>query len=170
MDIKCIYLTCPTYKFDENIDLKNISLIIDNSLIDNFYDKNVVLRGVQSEKHNISKQEIINHILATGSDKYETTSSKEVNVSDEQIDLFGYGCKINKSPITLSIIEGFHKWKPKSLEKPQLKVDIWMIYDANQLNNIEYNHSYYGVKASDGYTFKNPDDKQTALIGVIVIN
>jgi len=170
MDTKCIHLTCSTYKFDKNIDLKNISQIIDNGLIDNFYDKEVVLRGIQSEKHNIPKQEIIDHILETGSDKYETNSSQGVNVSDKQIDLFGYSCKINESSITLNTLEGFHKWKPKSLERPQLKVDIWMIYDANQLNNIEYIHSHYNVKASDGYTFKNPNDKQAALIGIIVID
>ena len=170
MKTKSIYLTCPAYKFNENIDLKNISQIIDNSLIDNFYGKRVVLRGIQSEKHNIPKQKIIDHILITGSDKYETTNIKEVNVSDKQIDLFGYRCKISEPPITLKTLEGFHKWNPESIERPQLKVDIWMIYDANQLNNIEYNHSYYDVKASDGYTFKNPNNKQDTLIGIVIID
>jgi hypothetical protein len=57
-----------------------------------------------------------------------------------------------------------------SLERPQLRVDIWMIYDANQLENVEYNHSYYNVKARDGYLFKNPNSKPDALLGVFVIN
>lgn len=170
MDTKCIYLDCPAYEFNENTNLKAISRVIDNCIIDNFYGKNIVLRGIQSKKHNITKQEIINHILKTGSDKYELINSNEVKVSDKQIDLFGYACNTNSSPITLNTLEGFHKWKPKSLERPQLKVDIWMIYDANQLNNIEYHHSYYNVKASDGYNFKSPDNKPAALIGMVIIN
>ena len=157
------------YKFNNNINLEAVSKILDNSLIENFSNKNVVIRGIQSEKHDISKQELIDHIYKTGSDKYEISNSNEVNVSSKRIDLFGYSCKISSSPITLSTLEGFHKWKPKSLERPQLKVDIWMVYDASQLNNIEYHHSHYNVKADDGYTFQNPKDKQAALIGIIVI-
>lgn len=170
MGTKCIYITCPPYKFDGNIDLEVVSKIIDNCLIDNFSNNNIALRGIQSEKHNINKQAIIDHILRTGSDKYDPGSKNEIKVSDKHIDFFGYACKITSSPITLNTLEGFHKWKPKSLEKPQLKVDIWMIYDSNQLNNIEYNHSYYNVKANDGFTFKKPGNKLACLIGLIIIN
>jgi len=44
-----------------------------------------------------------------------------------------------------------------------------MIYDADQLENVEYNHGYYNVKARDGYVFKNPDNKKDTLLGVLVI-
>jgi len=67
------------------------------------------------------------------------------------------------------VLEGFHKWKPKALEKPQRRVDIWMIYDADQLKNIEYTHRHYGVKVKDGFMFNEPSSKKDALLGLIVI-
>lgn len=72
--------------------------------------------------------------------------------------------------MSLSILEGFHKWKPRCLEKPQTRADIWMIYDTTKLENIEYNHSYYNVKASDGYVFKDKSNAVDSLLGILVID
>lgn len=167
--IKPILLSCPCYEFSGELDLKKVSQCIDNTLVNKFEGKKVVIRGIQSKKHTLPKEKLIQQIVQTGSDRYASTGKHEVRVSKDPIDLFGYGCIIKKSPIVLPTLEGFHKWKPKSLERPQLKLDIWMIYDASQLENIEYFHSYYGVKAKDGYIFKNPKDKTSALLGVVVI-
>lgn len=167
--IKPIPLSCPCYEFSGELDLEKVSRCIDSVLAKNFKNKKVVIRGIQSKKHTLPKEKLIQQIVETGSDRYASISKHEVKVSKDRIDLFGYGCIIKKSPIVLSTLEGFHKWKPKSLERPQLKLDIWMIYDASQLENIEYFHSQYGVKAKDGYIFKNPKDKTSALLGLIVI-
>jgi hypothetical protein len=162
------HISCPDYQFDE-LDLNKVSKCIDSALVDRFAGKNVVLRGIQSEKHSSSKEDLIQKILETGSDRDNSDNSNQVKVNDVHIDLFGFACKI-KGSITLPVLEGFHKWKPKSLERPQLRVDIWMIYDAEQLDNVEYNHGLYGVKAKDGYVFKKPNNQQKALMGMIVID
>jgi hypothetical protein len=78
-------------------------------------------------------------------------------------------CEV-KGSISLRLLKGFHVWKPMSLEKPQRKVDIWMLYDTEQLENVEYFHSHYKVMARDGYLFKNPERKTDALLGVLVID
>jgi len=168
MNTKIIYINCPEYQFNKHLDLDKVSSDIDNVLISNFNNKNVILRGIQSEKHILSKKELIEIILKTGTDRYGLDNINEVIVSHDHIDLFGFACKI-VAPITLPILEGFHKWKPKSLERPQCKVDIWMVYDAKKLKNVEYDHSYYNVKANDGYIFIKPKDKVDALLGVLVI-
>lgn len=168
MSTKLIHISCPDYQFD-NLDLNVVSQTIDCALISNFANQKVVIRGIQSEKHELPKEKLINQILETGSDRYGLENKNEVKVSDQPIDLFGFAC-IAKSPMTLSVLEGFHKWKPMCLERPQRKVDIWMIYDASKLDNVEYHHSYYDVKAKDGYTFKDPLSKQQSLLGVLVIN
>ncbi|MEI6850690.1 MAG: hypothetical protein WCK26_01855 [Candidatus Saccharibacteria bacterium] len=168
MSTKIIRISCSDYKFD-NLNLEKVSKFIDDVLVDNFSGKDVVLRAIQSEKHDLPKDKIIELIINTGSDRYESKSTNEVKVNNIHIDLFGMACKI-KDSISIKILEGFHKWKPKCLERPQLKLDIWMIYDANSLNNIEYLHSYYHVKARDGYTFKDPKHKVDALIGVLIID
>jgi hypothetical protein len=162
------HITCPDYQF-ESLDLEKVSKCIDNAIISKFANQSVVIRGIQSEKHEFPKEQLIRQIIDTGSDRYAQENKNEIKVNDRPIDLFGYAC-IAKSPITLSVLEGFHKWKPMCLERPKRKVDIWMLYDANQLENVEYNHSYYNVKARDGYLFKNPDNKSGALLGIIVID
>lgn len=162
------HISCPYYQFD-NLDLDKVSQCIDSALIDLFANKKIVIRGIQSEKHNLPKEQLIQQIINTGSDRYGSENKNEVKVSDRPIDLFGFAC-VAKSPMTLSVLEGFHKWKPMCLERPKRKVDIWMVYDASQLNNVEYNHSYYNVKAKDGYTFKDPLNKQKSLLGVFVID
>lgn len=162
------HISCPDYQFN-NLDLVKVSQCIDGALIDLFANQKVVLRGIQSEKHDLPKNQLVQQIVSTGTDRYGTESKNEIKVSDRPIDLFGFAC-VAKNPMTLSVLEGFHKWKPKSLERPQLKADIWMVYDADQLENVEYNHGYYGVKARDGYLFKNPNNKPGALLGVLVID
>lgn len=163
------HITCPEYNF-ENLDLEKVSQSIDNTLTNNFHGKDVVIRGVQSEKHSISKEELVNRIQQMGTDRYDISSENEVKVNDRPIDFFGYRCKIEGKNICLPVLEGFHKWKPMSLEIPQRRADIWMVYDTNKLENVEYNHHHYKVKAKDGYLFKDKNDKSDALLGIIVIN
>ena len=170
MSTQLIHIKCPDYTFDSALDLNKVALCIDQRLIEYFYNRNVVIRGVQSEKHQVSKENLVNKILESGSDRYEEKSKHEVKSSDKPIDLFGLACIIANIPITLPILEGFHRWKPMSLEKPQLRADIWLIYEADKLENIEYNHSNYNVKARDGYIFKDAANKPDAMIGIIVID
>jgi len=168
MNTKILHISCPDYDFD-NLDIEKVSECIDDALIDKFSNQKVVLRGIQSEKHDIPKDQLIQQIIDIGSDRYALESKNEVKVNDRPIDLFGFACTA-KRPMTLSVLEGFHKWKPMSLERPQQRADIWMVYDANQLENVEYFHSYYKVKARDGYVFKDPEHKTEALLGVLVID
>lgn len=162
-------LDCPDYAFGKDLDLSKVSQCINKILVSHFKDKTIVIRGIQSEKHTMSKDQLVQHIIDTGSDRYETDSTNAVEVSDKPIDLFGYACTVKHTPIVLPILEGFHKWKPKSLERPQRKVDIWVIYDAKKLKNVEYLHGQYGVRAKDGYVFKDQSNKPGALLGVILI-
>ncbi len=80
-------------------------------------------------------------------------------MTDRKIDLYGYACTVGKSDIGYHILEGFHLLKPKSLEKPQYPADIWMIYDPEKLENVEYLHQRYNVIARDGYLFKDKNNK-----------
>ena len=168
-DTKLIKIDCPIYKFDKELNLEAVSNEIDQAILANFAGKNIVLRGIQSQKHSVPKDELINQILQSGTDRLDSNSDCAVEVNDKLIDLFGYACKVDKSPFVLPVLEGFHKWKPKSLERPQTRVDIWMIYDAKQLENIEYFHKTYKVKVNDGYRFINPSNKTQTLIGLVVV-
>ena len=170
MDTIVKHVTCPDYQFDK-LDIAKVSNCIDRVIIEKFSGNKIVLRGIQSEKHNIPKEQSIQQILQTGTDRNESGHINARKVNDIYIDLFGFACEVKSgSALTLSVLEGFHKWKPMSLEQPQRRVDIWMIYDASQLDNVEYTHGDYNVKARDGYIFKNPKNKSGALVGLIVID
>ena len=159
----------PSYKFNSNLDISKISSEIDGVIKSNFYGQKIVVRGLQSTKHALSKSDLIDKILDFGSDRYSLSNSNARLVNDKPIDIFGYGCEVDDSPITLSVLEGFHKYKPMCLEKPQRKVDIWLIYDADKLKNVEYHHKQYDVQAKDGYLFRDSKNQKDALIGVIII-
>jgi hypothetical protein len=118
------HITCADYQFD-NLDLNKVSKCIDDVLIEKFANQKVVIRGIQSEKHELPKDQLVQQIINIGSDRYAQESKNKVKVNDRPIDLFGYAC-VAKSPMTLSVLEGFHKWKPMCLERPQRRVDIWM--------------------------------------------
>jgi hypothetical protein len=163
-----IYLSCPEYNFDGILDIKKVSQKIDTALLDNFPGQSIVLRAVQSEKCTLDKGDLINYIKRTGVDRYETSAASYVDVSDTKIDLFGMKC-IVKGDISLPILKGFHIYKPKSLERPQYKLDIWMVYDAIKLKNVEYFHKAYKVTAKDGYVFRDENNKADALIGLLAI-
>jgi len=101
-----VHVTCPDYQFDPKLDLTKVSSVIDNILIDNFHNQDVVIRGIQSGKHNLVKDKLIELITKTGSDYNSLDNSNKVTVRDKRIDLFGLSCKV-AAPITISILEVF---------------------------------------------------------------
>ena len=141
MTTKLIHLNCPDYQFD-NLDLGKVGNCIDSALDEAFAGKQIVLRGIQSEKHNLPKDKLVKKIISFGSDRFEKENIHSRDVNDKYIDLFGLACKV-EGPISISILNGFHIWKPMSLERPQRKVDIWLVYDQHLLTNVEYFHSHY---------------------------
>ena len=70
--------------------------------------------------------------------------------------------------ITKKILEGFHKYKPKCEERPQYPVDIWMIYDKDSFDNIEYMHPRLKVMAKDKWKQKKANNK--SLLKLIIVN
>jgi len=170
MSAKTFKIHIPEYRFDEWLDLERVSAVIDQVIGDNFAGRDLVLRGIQSEKHASAKSELADLIVRDGSDHYDSAGSPHsVDVNDRPIDLFGLACRVG-GPMSLPILEGFHKWKPKSLERPQLRVDIWLVYDAAALTNVEYAHGHYGVIAKDGYLFNDAAHPERALLGLIEID
>lgn len=167
MALTILYAVIPSYNFYSAPDLGVIAAAIDQQIEQAFSGQPVVIRGIQAQKHALSRPDLITLIRTTGTDHYQLLANSDVG--GQTIDLFGRSCNAT-APITLPILEGFHRWKPKSLERPQFPVDIWMIYDATQLQNVEYVHDHYNVPAHDGYVFIDSAAKPDALLGLLVIN
>lgn len=170
MKRKIIHIECPAYILSKKLDYIKAGNEIDSALNENFMNQYVMIRAIQSSKHKMPRDKLIERIIEYGNDRYDSNSEYAANVTDRPIDLFGLVCKIEGQPIAKELLEGFHKWKPKCEEKPQHKADIWMILDPKQFEQVEYNHSRFNIKVSDAYVYKNPNNKPDALIGIVIVD
>ena len=128
-----------------------------------------ILRGLQSGKHSLDKDEIINKILINGSDLFEPTNVTALN--GQMLDIWAGEVETEEelTPWLIKLLEGFHVYKPKSEEQPQLPIDIFIIYDPKQLQRVQYTHPRHNVIADDAFVFKNQSDKQSAITRIIDI-
>lgn len=161
-----IELKIPEYKFGDNDnsyafdvdDREDVGLIsqkIEQAIIQNFSDKDVLVRGIQSGLHDGSRDELINYILQNGCD-YKCQGLNSFHAT-----------QLTKGTVD-EILEAFHVYKPKCRDRPQKIVDIWMVFDKNAFENIEYLHPRHKVTANDKWQQK--DNLNNGLIGILVIN
>ena len=129
---------------------------IEKALRDNFDMNHTLIRGVQSANHPMARDELIALIAENGSDAYKNT---------DQTALFA---KEFDHQTLVEIINGFHIFKPKCEEIPQNPVDVWMIFDRDKFDNIEYLHPRHKVIARDKWQPKDSADR--GLKGILVIN
>lgn len=135
------------YAFNANSpkSLSEIASKIEHTIKDNLNTQNTLIRGIQSGYHKkISRDELINLILKNGQDTY-----------DDNADMSGI---IHAVPFEDGVVEqilsGFHVYKPKCEELPQYPVDIWMVFDANAYENVEYIHPRHHVLTRDRWKLK----------------
>jgi len=166
--IPVIFVDIPVYHFDpssnpfawDTTDRKqtdDIVVTIDRALRQSFAMDHTLIRGVQSGHHKLDRQKLLEAILENGSDTYNELSEAR----DMYAKQFSY-------EMLRSIIDGFHVFKPKCKERPQYPVDIWMVFDKNAFDNIEYLHPRHNTVAQDKWRRKSANDQ--GLKGILVIN
>lgn len=152
------------YKFDAEprLELDRIAYPINQLVEKHFSGRNILVRAVQSAKHDDMMRErfikfIIDHgldyIFAPGGGFYAA-------------EFLPYG---NGSSI-LGILEGFHRWKPKSEEVPQNIADIWMVFDAEQYEAVPHIHPRHETFSKDKYRLKQGYLPWESLLALIVVN
>lgn len=181
---KIVKLICDDYKFDTNSNpfafnakspksLVEVAELLDGAIRKNFDGQNILIRMIQFGKHESkhSREELIKHILKTGSDYYEQNSENASEAPGIKIDMYAARfVPFDKESSTLTLLEAFHKWKPKCEERPQYPVDIILIYDYDTYNTIKYKHPRYKVEADDAYKLKTGKNRSDSLIAALVIN
>jgi len=131
---------------------KQISLEIDSLSEKN----NLIIRGIQSGKHDSSKEDLLKAIIDNGREYENTIEPNTI-----------FAAPYENSETIKQILEGFHKYKPKSEERPQYPVDIWLIFDVRAYENVEYLHPRHNVLARDKW--KRVDPTKTGLLEIIVL-
>jgi len=136
--------------------IDRIANAIDEALKQSFSMNGTIVRGVQSGHHELNRDDLVSSVISNGSDIY-------LNIGNEEI-----FAKEFTDDALKSILSGFHVFKPKSEERPQYPVDVWMIFDKNTFENIEYLHPRHNTIARDKWRLK--DSRNNGLRGILVIN
>ena len=145
---------------------------LDELLKECFMDKNVVIRCIGSQDHpNFSLNELTNIVVRTGTDKYDSgrmgVGYEEFVNKGIRVDFYGEPVKITKDTTVMSqaIWEMHHS--AIGDRGFGVHIDLVLIYDIEQLDMVM--NLYRHHPTSDGFVFKDPENKQAALLGVIKI-
>lgn len=130
-----------------------------NDNVEKIVKGDTLIRGIQSGKYDLNRDDLIDRIARSGSDAYS-----EIDNGREILFAAPYSGKQTLD----TILSGFHEFKPKCEERPQYPVDIWMVFDQNAFENIKYVHPRHNVIANDKWQIK--DRGFLGLQVIIVVN
>lgn len=135
---------------------------LDATIVRYFAGKKILVRALQSSKRTISRDELLVCAARDGYDKPHTDGTYDFHAAEF--------LPFTKTSSTKEMFEGFHKWKPKCEERPQLPLDFIMVFDAECYEAIEYIHPRHGTKANDRYRLRDGAERVLSLIAIILIN
>ncbi|NLA42930.1 hypothetical protein GX865_02105 [Candidatus Saccharibacteria bacterium] len=143
-----------------------VSTSLRDSIAEHFKGYSILLRGVQSAYHDISREDFIKEILRTGTDRI---GGQESLVDD--IDFYAaYYDSFSTDDDVARLFGGFHTFKPKCEQRPQYPADIWLVYDATRYMNVSYIHPRHNVVARDGWRLAKGSNMSQTLKAIYVIN
>lgn len=170
--MKVYSVSLPQYTLDKEPDHKAIGKLVDEVIKEKFEGQTIVVRGISSVAHpDKTLDDLVKIIKHTGSDRYdpERAGDRYDNIEGKYIDLFAFRRKVTpRMKLFKDISWGFYHGA-KAIHGKPVRIDILTIYDASQLKAVV--HQYEGrvdIKR-DGFIFKDPSNKQAALLGIIKI-
>lgn len=170
--MKLLEIGLPQYTVDKEPDHKAIGEPVDDLLQRHFMGQTVLIRGLGSMEHQgKSVDDLIEIIKTTGTDRYdpERVGDRYANVHGKHIDLYALRRTINpRSKIFWQLSWSFYQYPLKTRGYP-FKVDILVIYDANQLKAVVHQPEGHPFVKRDGFVFKDPHNKPAAILGIIKI-
>jgi len=156
----------PAYDVSKQMEYKKIAEQIDAHLRDKYEGQKVVIRSLSASEHQEPLDDIIERIKSTGTDRNEPEKQGR-GYEKVNCDFFGTYHEVHKSSNMIEpAIRKFYE-KPKENGKPPMKVDLVLIYEAEHVEKVPYEDKDHDMH--DAYKFRNPDNKQAALKGIIKI-
>lgn len=167
-------INIPEYKIDDEPDFNQVGQRLDSWIKQNYLGKRLAIRAVSSDEHpNLSREELIEIILRDGTDRYDANrkGDRYENVEGKHIDLFALPVDPvqQESEMFEHMIRSFYHWPLKERGYP-VRIDIIIIYDLDQLDEVEHRYEGRDEIKRDGFVFKNPDNKPTAILGILLID
>ena len=161
----------PGYITKKNVDYQGIGKKLDKIIRSNLKEKNIVMRCLGSQDHpQRTTQELVEIIKQTGTDRYDPKRKIIFHkfYAKHNPDLFASPVKVSEN--TPSMAEVLKKFYTKTTgdRKIGVRADIVVFYDPKKLEMVK--HVYKGQEESDLFKFKNPKNKQKAVLGIIEID
>jgi hypothetical protein len=170
--MKLLSINLPQYTVEHEPDIDGISKAIDDLIKREFMGEKVVVRGVASSAHpDKTVTDLIGIIRETGTDRYDPhrVGDRYENIDNKHIDLFGVPADVsNDSEIAQVIVWGFYH-SAKAVHGQPIRIDILTVYDADQLEQVHHQYEGRDDIKDDGFTFKYPENRTKALLGIIRI-
>lgn len=160
----------PSYDINSEPDDQAIGTVVDNELRRLFAGKKVLVRAIASSEHpDKTVDELVAIIAQAGTDRYDPArvGDRYENVDNKHIDLFAFSADLSTENVIFSqAVWGFY-YSSKAIHGYPMRIDVVTVYDATEMNQVT--HRYEGREdiKDDGYSFKDPDNKPDALLGII---
>jgi hypothetical protein len=167
-----IEISIPTHKPGKTPDHEADGKKLDGLLKQHFMGKKIVIRSIGSQDHTgKSLDELTEIVMKTGTDKYDSTrlgvGYEEFVRKGIRVDFYGEDVTITED----TKITGQALWEMHHSAIGDrgygVHVDLVLVYDYDQLDIVM--DLYHHHPTSDGFVFKDPDNKPAALLGVIKI-
>jgi len=172
MKIPVYKIKIPEYQVKTKPDFKTISKKIDSFLIKKFLGQKIAIRCLGSQDHpGKTVNQLIKIIKKLGTDRYDPKriGDRYENIENKKIDFFATDYKINKKGNYLEhFLRSFYLYPIKIGERP-IKVDIIILYDRTKLKKVFHHYKDRPEIKNDGFVFKNPENKTSALEGIVRI-
>lgn len=165
-----IEVTIPGHRPGKAPDHELVGEKLDGVLRRRFMDRQVVIRCIDSQDHpGLSLDELAGKIVKNGTDKYDP---HHMGVGYEEFARRGirvdfYGEDVEVTPETHVMGQAIWEMHHSAIgdRGHGVHVDLVLVYDAAQLDMVK--NLYASHPTSDGFIFKDPVNKQAALLGVI---
>jgi len=174
---KIVTISIPEYTIDKQPDYEIVGAKIDQALVENF-DGTLLLRALSMIDHpQHTLDELANIIVTTGTDKYDPNRKGVAHEEFEPYkpDLQAGEVVIKDGKLSESFSGDIKRFYENTLidRGYRLRVDLIVLYDPQQMVKAEkVDHTKPSVEPHlEQYLwrFKNPDNKASAVKGIIKI-
>ena len=156
------------YATKKKVNYSDLGEVLDQIIQSNFLGKTIVMRLVGSQDHHKTVTELVPIIKKTGTDRYDPQRKMIFHdfYAKHNPDLFASLIKVSTLPIMAKQLEEFYS-KTIGDRKKGIRADIITLYNQKSLRMIK--HVYDDQEERDCFTFKDPQQKRKALLGIIMI-
>lgn len=172
--IPVLSVNLPEYQADKEPDHEAVGKKVDDFIKQHFLGQHIAIRCIGSCEHQgKTVDDVIEIIKQTGTDHYdpERQGDRYENKEGKYIDFFAFDYHVEKDTKMFSIFTwpNYHlTWREPY---HPIRIDIVILYDPAKLEQIYF--TYKGREnegqRSDGWVFKDQENKADAIVGIIKI-